>query len=147
MLNIGSDSLNLVERTTLKMQPPDKASEARTSEVGEDETEQHWEPVMSAAAEKPLVAAVGDEGEQLVGERIGREHIGSKEARIGRRRLRKREERQERRDDMDTRDATDIEIVENLGGGHAYGLTHLAELTVGTDLDGETSVFGIGTHI
>lgn len=115
MLNICSHSLNLVEWTTLKMQPPDKASEARTPEVGKDETEQHWEPVMCAAAEKPLVAAVGDEDEQLVGERIWREHIGSKEARIGRGRLRKREERQERRDDMDTRDASDIEIVENLG--------------------------------
>lgn len=90
MLHIGSHSLNLVERTTLKMEPPDKASEARTPEVVEDETEQHWEPMMCAAAEKPLVAAVGDESEQLVGERIMREHIGSKEARVGWRRSWKR---------------------------------------------------------
>lgn len=48
---------------------------------------------------------------------------------------------------MDTRDTTDIEMVENLGGGHADGLTHLAELTIGADLDRETTAFGIGTHI
>ena len=147
MPHIGSHSLNLVERTTLKMEPPDKASEARTPEVVEDETEQHWEPMMCASAKEPLVVAVGNKGEELVGERIWRQHIGSEEARVGRRRPWKREERQERRDGMDSRDTVDIEMVENLGGWHADGLTHLAELAIGTDLDGETSAFGIGSHI
>lgn len=95
-LHLRGYSLNLVKRSPLKMQPSDEASKTLATEVIEDEVEQHRKPVVSAAAEKPLIAPVGDESEQLVGERVGRQHIRRKETRVRWRRLREREERQER---------------------------------------------------